>query len=97
MFATKPKDRYTNSHNQIVNFVNFFGNMKGFDKILDLINWNNGELRTPFSIIKGLITLLIQPLNLMLNLVKTDFLEKFQKVKFKKKKINYLLFNLDFF
>ena len=38
-FVTKPKDRHTSSHTQIVNFVNQFGNLGGFDRLLDLMKW----------------------------------------------------------
>lgn len=38
-FVTKPKDKHSSSHTQIVNFVNQFGNLGGFDRLLDLMKW----------------------------------------------------------
>ncbi len=38
-FVVKPRDKHSTNHNQIVNFINYFGNADGFEKLLKLIKW----------------------------------------------------------
>lgn len=39
VYAVRVKDRYFSNYNGIVNCINFFGNLKGFDEILNLLSW----------------------------------------------------------
>lgn len=50
-FVTKPKDRHSSSATQIVNFVNLFGNLGGFDRILDLMKWEQYPFISPIKFI----------------------------------------------
>ena len=40
MYVMKSKDRFSNSHNQIVNFINHFGEKNGFIMITSIIAYN---------------------------------------------------------
>lgn len=51
----KPKDRFTNNHNQIVNFINYFGERNGFIMITSIIAYNEKNQVMPLEIIISLL------------------------------------------
>lgn len=38
-FANKPRDRSSAYQNQAVNLINYFGQLGGFEKLLQLLKW----------------------------------------------------------
>lgn len=87
-FALKPKDKYSIYHNQIVNFINYFGNLGGFDSLINLMKvqipldksskYNKDETilayKIPINILRSMICDVFSPI---LKLMSMGFKEKF--------------------
>lgn len=96
-FVTKPKDRFSSTHNQIINFVNLFGSLGGFEKILDLMKWelmekkkqtecpdNDTIYKIPLIIVKYFLMMLDNILGNMTSSFKEKFLLEFKNAFFKR-------------
>jgi hypothetical protein len=74
----KPKQQYSSSHSQIVNFINYFGIMDGFEKILKLVKWelkagSDFKYRLPLKILRALLNTIAPVESILI----TDFREEF--------------------
>ena len=63
-----------------MNFINYFGHLEGFDKLLNLMRWDQtlGDqvYKIPLDIMKGILNILRPVIPLMASNFKEDFLRK---------------------